>query len=206
MTAPNRLVWIVGDDEVLARTLARVVVALNPRVEVVLFMTAEAVERALRSGARRPDACIVDQDLPDTTGLDLLERAGPDLPRARSVLLTGRASPDVSLRAAWLGLRLLLKPQSPWWLAAYLLAFPLREEADWHVALSASWPPWQHLSPIHKQIVGLAMDGMRGDGIADALKIEYCTLKKHMTKILFRTDCVDMREVTETAFKSLLGR
>ena len=63
-------VWIVDDDEEMARAVGLMLKLLD--CEVVSFLNARSAARTLLSG-RRPDALILDINMPEVTGLDLLE-------------------------------------------------------------------------------------------------------------------------------------
>ena len=63
-------VWIVDDDEEMARAVGLMLKLLD--CEVVSFLNARSAARTLLSG-RKPDALILDINMPEVTGLDLLE-------------------------------------------------------------------------------------------------------------------------------------
>lgn len=206
MSAPNRLVWLLDDDDALLRSLRRVLLTLDPHLDVACFKTAERADAALRSRARPPDACVVDHILPGATGADWLTRNAAELEHTRAVLLTGHPSPELSRRAGLLRVPLLIKPQGADVFDTLLLAprCPAAPPSD--AAIAAAWPPWKRLTPTHQKIVRLAVDGLRNDEIARNLRIEYCTMKTNVHEIKLRTDCEDMREVVETVLKALRRR
>ena len=63
-------VWIVDDDEEMARAVGLMLKLLD--CESVSFLNARSAARTLLSG-RKPDALILDINMPEVTGLDLLE-------------------------------------------------------------------------------------------------------------------------------------
>jgi len=63
-------VWIVDDDEEMARAVGLMLKLLD--CEVVSFLNARSAARTLLSG-RKPDALILDINMPEVTGLDMLE-------------------------------------------------------------------------------------------------------------------------------------
>jgi two-component system LytT family response regulator len=72
---------VLVDDEPLARSSLRVLLARDPEVELVAECGSgeEAVER-LR--ALRPDIAFLDVQMPELDGFGVLERLGPDVPPA----------------------------------------------------------------------------------------------------------------------------
>jgi DNA-binding response OmpR family regulator len=63
-------VWIVDDDEEMARAVGLMLKLLD--CESVSFLNARSAARTLLSG-RKPDALILDINMPEVTGLDMLE-------------------------------------------------------------------------------------------------------------------------------------
>ncbi len=63
-------VWIVDDDEEMSRAVGLMLNVLD--CEVVSFLNARSAARQLMAG-RRPDALLLDINMPEVTGLDLLE-------------------------------------------------------------------------------------------------------------------------------------
>jgi two-component system LytT family response regulator len=72
---------LIVDDEPLARSSLRVLLARDPAIEIVAECDsgAEAVER-LRD--LRPEIVFLDVQMPEVDGFDVLERLGTDLPPA----------------------------------------------------------------------------------------------------------------------------
>lgn len=63
-------VWIVDDDEEMARAVGLMLKLLD--CETISFLNARSAARTLLSG-RKPDALILDINMPEVTGLDMLE-------------------------------------------------------------------------------------------------------------------------------------
>ena len=63
----------------------------------------------LAEGARRAACMIVDQHMPQMSGLELIARLGGTAPRRNIMLITGSLSPAISERAAALGIALVLE-------------------------------------------------------------------------------------------------
>ena len=63
-------IWIVDDDEEMSRAVRLMVKLLDG--ETTAFLNARAAAQAVLDG-RRPDLFILDINMPEVTGLDLLE-------------------------------------------------------------------------------------------------------------------------------------
>ena len=94
-------VLIVEDEAVLARSIARALTNLGHVV---------TVSRTLKEGEQvfaeqRPDLALLDMELPDGNGLDLLARWTTRDPRARILVMTAYTDPEYAERALELGAR-----------------------------------------------------------------------------------------------------
>jgi signal transduction histidine kinase len=103
------LVYVVDDDAGMRETVIEILALAGVGAEG--FGTGTSVQAAL--GSTRPDLVVVDQRLPDTTGLVLatsLKSRDPDL---GVILLTGYASADSAIAAVGLVDDYLTKPVPP---------------------------------------------------------------------------------------------
>ena len=94
-------VLIVEDEAVLARSIAQY---LTNRGHVV------TISRTLKEGEQvfteqRPDLALLDMELPDGNGLDLLARWTTRDPRARILVMTAYSGTEHAERAVELGAR-----------------------------------------------------------------------------------------------------
>ena len=104
---PATIRTIIVDDEPLARSNLRLLLRLDPEIEIVAECGsgAEALKE-IRSA--RPDLVFLDVQMPECDGFDVLEMLGPDLPAA---LVFVTAYDQYALRAFEAGaLDYLLKP------------------------------------------------------------------------------------------------
>lgn len=91
-------IWIVDDDDEMSRAVSLMLKVLD--YEATSFLNARAAAQALMAG-RRPDALLLDINMPEVSGLDLLEflrrnRAWKSLP---AIMLTSEAS-EVTIEQA----------------------------------------------------------------------------------------------------------
>lgn len=100
-------VLVIEDDEETRKLVTKVLEAEDYRAESAAG--GESGERALRDGSY--DVVLLDLELPDVHGLELLSRASERDLRAQFVIITGHGSVDSAVRAMRLGaLDYLTKP------------------------------------------------------------------------------------------------
>ena len=93
---------IVDDEELMTDLLETVVAGLHPSMEV---HKAYSVGQAMDCWQRRkPDFLIVDWNLPDGSGLDILRRVRAEDRTVPVVMITGRADRESILKAAHYGI------------------------------------------------------------------------------------------------------
>jgi CheY-like chemotaxis protein len=95
-------IWIVDDDEEMIRALRLMLKLLD--CETASFFNARSVVQAMLDG-KRPDLMILDINMPEVTGLDLLEfmRRRADIQNLPVVMLSTEASDVMVDRAMELG-------------------------------------------------------------------------------------------------------
>ncbi|MBN8874257.1 MAG: response regulator [Rhodospirillales bacterium] len=104
------VVAIVDDDEAVRESLRFLLETAGFRVE-----TFASGKQFLASRGRGPACLVVDQNMPQLTGIELLEQLRARGCTLRVALMTGSPSPDLSRRARELG-------------AAMVLEKPLRDD------------------------------------------------------------------------------
>lgn len=93
---------IVDDEELMTDLLETVVAGLHPAMEVhKAYSVAQALECWQR---RQPDFLIVDWNLPDGSGLDILRQIRAENQNVPVVMITGRTDRDSILKAAHYGI------------------------------------------------------------------------------------------------------
>lgn len=104
--APKPRLLVVDDHELVVRAVSR---ALGTRFEVLKAYNGREAFRFIEEMTF--DAAIVDHDLPDTTGPEILRRLFKSVPSATRVLISGRDVPGIdALRSSGLVQHFLTKP------------------------------------------------------------------------------------------------
>jgi two-component system chemotaxis response regulator CheY len=95
-------IWVVDDDEEMLRAIKLMLAVLD--CEAVTFFGARSVVQTLRDGGR-PDLMLLDINMPEVTGLDLLEflRRIPVTKNLPVVMLSTESSDVMMERARKLG-------------------------------------------------------------------------------------------------------
>jgi CheY-like chemotaxis protein len=84
-------IWVIDDDEEMGRAVGLMLKLLD--CETTLFLSARSAVQAMLSG-KRPDLMIVDINMPEISGLDLIEflRRRPEWKDMPIVMLSSEAA------------------------------------------------------------------------------------------------------------------
>ena len=95
-------IWIIDDDEEMGRAIGLMLTLLD--CEATLFFSARSCVQALLSG-KKPDLMIVDVNMPEVSGLDLIEflRRRPEWKDTPIIMLSTEASDIMVDKAIKLG-------------------------------------------------------------------------------------------------------
>ena len=137
---------VVDDDPKVVALLVAAIDRKPPTVAVGACSIAEARERLC---TLQPDACIVDMQLPDGCGLELVRELRSRFARARILLFTGYGSMDVGAQAIRAGADdVLAKPASVSEVMDRLCGIPAaREVADLETP-TADHALWEHMQRV----------------------------------------------------------
>ncbi len=184
---PDIAVMIVDDHEVVRRGIAEVVERADGMTVVA---EAGSVAEGVRRGTLvRPQVMLVDLQLPDGNGIDLIEALREPLPDTRAVVLTSFDDDDALAAALRVGA------------AAYVLktvrgaeiAEVIRSVAAGRTLLDERTvtrrradhdDPTADLTPSERKVVDLIGEGLSNREIAERLGVAEKTVKNHITSLL----------------------
>ncbi|WP_298457911.1 response regulator transcription factor [uncultured Cellulomonas sp.] len=190
---------IVDDHEVVRRGIAEVIDRTEGMTVVAEAGTvAEGVRRATLV---RPQVMLVDLQLPDGSGIDILRAVREALPATRAVVLTSFDDDDALAAALEAGA------------AAYVLksvhgaeiAQVIRSVAAGRTLLDERTitrrraghdDPAGDLTPSERKVVDLIGEGMSNREIADRLGVSEKTVKNHVTAVLAKMGLQRRTQVT----------
>ncbi|CAM3460602.1 response regulator transcription factor [Occultella aeris] len=186
MTDPVR-VMIVDDHEVVRRGIAEVIERSDGLT--VVGEASSVAEAHRRVPLVRPDVLLVDLQLPDGTGLDIITEAARVLPEARAVVLTSFDDDDAVAAALAAGAKaFVLKSVRGAEIADVVRAVAagrtLLDDRTVTRRQDAHPDPTADLTPSELKVLDLIGEGLSNREIADRLGVAEKTVKNHITSLL----------------------
>lgn len=188
-------VMVIDDHEVVRRGVAQAI----DRAEgmTVVAEAADVAESLRRLPLVEPQVLLVDLQLPDGTGLDVIA-ASRALPQTRAVVLTSFEDPDAlrSARAAGARAFLLKTVRGEEIVEAVRAVADGRNLIGRAAVPSPATDPMAALTPSERRVLDLIGDGMSNREIAAELGVAEKTVKNHVTGMLAK---LGMRRRTQAA-------
>jgi two-component system, NarL family, nitrate/nitrite response regulator NarL len=221
LTSANPIRVLLIDDHVVMRVGLRLVIENQPGLTVV----GEAANRAdaLQITAReQPDIILLDLDLGDEKGIDLLPDLLSAAKGARVIVLTGLRDPEEYRRAVRLGaMGLVLKEQAfgvlaqairqvhagEAWLDPVLVATVLAKAARERGRAPA--PEANRIAALterERAVIALICEGLRNKQIAERLFISQTTVVHHLTSIFDKLGVANRLELVTYAYSHGLAQ
>lgn len=180
-------VMIVDDHEVVRRGIADVV---DRSEGLAVVAEAGSVSEAMRRAALvRPQVMLVDLQLPDGTGIDIITRMREELPDARAVVLTSFDDDDALASALQAGAKAFLLKS----VRGAEIADVIKSVAAGRTLLDERTVtrrrvdhdnPTADLTPSERRILELIGDGLSNREIGERLGVAEKTVKNHITALL----------------------
>jgi DNA-binding NarL/FixJ family response regulator len=213
---------LIIDDQSIVSTCLRLFLESRPSLKVV-GETPKPFDAFSIARDKHPDIILLDIDLGDTDGLDLLPELLSAAPQARVVVLTGIRDPEIHRRAVRLGaMGLVTKDEQTEvllqaiakvhagevWLERRLLASVLCE-----ITRSGKVRPVDPealkiatLTAREREVITLVGQGFRNRHVADRLYIAEATVRHHLTSIFTKLGVTDRLELVIYAYRHGLTR
>lgn len=180
-------VMIIDDHEVVRRGIAEIV----DRSEglTVVAEGGSVAETLRRAPLVRPEILLVDLQLPDGTGIDIIRNLRETVPEARAVVLTSFDDDDALAEALEAGARAyLLKTVRGAEIADVIKAVAagrtLLDERTVTRRRADHDDPTADLTPSERRVLDLIGDGLSNREIGEKLGVAEKTVKNHITALL----------------------
>ncbi|MEO7913292.1 MAG: response regulator transcription factor [Roseiflexaceae bacterium] len=217
---PIRILMI--DDHAVLRAGLRMII--ESHVGMTVVGEAENRRESLAAIANEtPDIILLDLDLGDENGLDLLPELLTAVPDARIILLTGLRDADVQRRAILLGaMGLVSKQKAPdtviraiekvyageVWLDRAMIASILNDRVNTSVTADQNVEAQRitKLTDREREVITLIGEGIKNRQIAARLYISEATVRHHLTSVFAKLGVTDRFELVIYAFQHGLAK
>jgi len=218
----RRIRILMIDDHAVLRAGLRMII--ESHMGMVVVGEAENRRETLASIANEaPDIILLDLDLGDENGLDLLPELIAAVPDARIILLTGLRDPEVQRRAILLGAMGLVSKQKAAdtviraiekvyagevWLDRAMIASILNDRVNSSVAPNQSAETLRiaKLTEREREDIRLIGEGIKNRQIAERMYISEATVRHHLTSIFAKLGVADRFELVIYAFQHGLAK
>jgi len=180
-------VMIVDDHEIVRRGIAEIV---DRSEGLVVVAEAGTVAEALRRAELvRPEVVLIDLQLPDGTGIDIINALRTSLPQTHPIVLTSFDDDDALSEALHAGARaFLLKTVRGAEIADVIKSVAagrtLLDERTVTRRRADHADPTAHLTPSERRVLELIGDGLSNREIGERLGVAEKTVKNHITSLL----------------------
>jgi DNA-binding NarL/FixJ family response regulator len=220
-TADQTIKVLVIDDHAMFRTGLRLAIESRPGFRVVAEAATSA--EALAAAAREsPDIILLDLDLGQESGFELLPELIAGGHAGRVILLTGTRDPEAHRRAVRMGaVGLVLKEHAietvikaiekvyagEAWLDRTMIATILRERSRPEAVngRSAEAAKIATLTERERQVISLIGEGLKNREIAERMYISEATVRHHLTSVFNKLGVADRLELVIYAYQHNLA-
>ena len=180
-------VMIVDDHEVVRRGIAEVVERADGMT--VVAEAGSVADGIRRASLVRPKVMLVDLQLPDGTGIDLMQAVREVLPSARAIVLTSFDDDDALAAALDAGasaylLKSVRGAEITDVIRAVAVGRTLLDDRTVTRRRAGHEDPTENLTPSELKVLDLIGDGLSNREIAERLGVAEKTVKNHITSLL----------------------
>ncbi|MBC8078599.1 MAG: response regulator transcription factor [Chloroflexales bacterium] len=219
-TAGAPIKVLLVDDHEVVRVGMRALLSVQPHIELVGEAVNAAQALALLE-TTPPDIILLDIDLGNESGLDLLPILQARIPDARVILLTGLRDTVIhrrAVRAGAMGLVLKDKPidvvvkaiekvyEGEVWLDRRLIADVLSLTNGDHPAVDVELRRIRALTEREREVITLLGEGIKNRQIAERLSISEATVRHHLTSVFSKLGVTDRFELVIFAYRHGLAQ
>jgi DNA-binding NarL/FixJ family response regulator len=208
---------LIVDDHALVRAALRILLESQPGVVVV--GEASGVDEALGiTNREQPDVILLDLDLGNVRGIDLLPQLHMAAPNTHVVVLTGVRDAEIHRQAVRLGaVGLVLKEKAAEvllqaidkvcaggvWLDTMLIADVLSEmtRPKFKQPTDPEEMKIASLTAREREVIELVGQGLKNQAIADRLCISEATVRHHLTSVFAKLGVDDRLQLAVYAFR-----
>lgn len=201
-------VLVADDQEVVREGLASVFADEDIKIVAVATTGKEAISKTLK---HKPDVLLMDVMMPDTDGLDALEKIREKSPQTRAVMMSAHENPTYVARSVALGAAGFILKDAPAeeFVAAIRRAVAGEPCTDVRMneikeLLATRKDPTADDVPLTKreyQVLRHLAFGLSNREIGFSLNISIETVKEHVQNILRKLDAADRTEAAVWAVK-----
>ncbi|MCL2465922.1 MAG: response regulator transcription factor [Micrococcales bacterium] len=178
---------IVDDHEVVRRGIAEVVERADGMT--VVAEAGSVADGIRRASLVRPKVMLVDLQLPDGTGIDLMHAVREALPSARAIVLTSFDDDDALAAALDAGasaylLKSVRGAEITDVIRAVAVGRTLLDDRTVTRRRAGHEDPTENLTPSELKVLDLIGEGMSNREIAERLGVAEKTVKNHITSLL----------------------
>jgi two-component system nitrate/nitrite response regulator NarL len=211
---------LIVDDHRLVSTGLRMLIDSQPEMKVV-GKAGNSSDALALVASEKPNVILLDIDLGEESGLDLLPELRQTAPDARVLILTGLKDAEVHQRAARLGAaglvlkenaaEVLLKAitkvhQGEIWLDRSMMSSLMNEMTKPDKKPDPEQVKIATLTGREREVIALIAEGLRNKQIAERLFISETTVTHHLSKIFSKLDVSDRLELVIHAFAHKLAK
>jgi FixJ family two-component response regulator len=194
MSSAEPIVYVVDDDLPVRQALGSLIRSLGLRVE----MFASAGEFLAHTRADGPSCLLLDVQLPDSSGLDLLEQLKASELQIPIIFITGHGTIPMSVRAIKGGaVEFLTKPFREEDLIRaiqYALAQDREAQAE-RAGLGELRARFERLTARERDVLALVVQGLLNKQIAGELGTAEQTIKTHRSRIMRKLEVGSVAEL-----------
>ena len=213
---------LIIDDQAIVSASLHILLDSMPWLEVI-GEAPKSFDALMVARNEHPDIILLDIDLGDTDGLDLLPELLSAAPHARVVVLTGILDPEIHRQAVRRGAMGLVTKDKPTevllqaiakvhagevWFDRTLLASVLGEITRGGVVqpIDPEALKIATLTAREREVIGLLGQGFKNKQVADRLCIAEATVRHHLTSIFAKLGVTDRLELVIYAYRHGLTR